>query len=171
MLKELSSKFDPMGYSVKALLAEDNETIVTGWLSMRNGNVPFVTEDGEQFWKVNPYGICVNTRIPVGDTYLYEFDLVEYKEPLSSGIQMGYITFDLFSNSWVIRTSFNFSSISALKKCVDLKIIGNVDLSDTDVERFQKYSDDIEASYHSNPSPECRSTQHLNKLAKQFLPR
>lgn len=118
--------------------------------------------------EINPYTLCRNTGIKVKDGYLYEYDLVHYSNGLS-GKSLGYIDYDEYTKRWVIRTSVNYSSHADLSK-YNIEILGNIVLSNDDYQRMQKYSDDRESNYSPQPRVECRSTQRLNKLAKEFLP-
>lgn len=175
-LREMSSKFNPEIYKVKGLTDED--IMLCGHLHMRYGEISCISQPDPdepdshtRWWEVNPYSICRNTGIPVGEDYLYEFDLISYSEPMGKNECLGYITFDLFSNSWSVRTSANFSAKRALKSCLNITVKGNVMLSGDDAKMFQEYSDVEEDNYSPQPNVECRSTQHLNKFAKQFLPK
>ena len=175
-LREAGSEFSPEIYKVKGLT--DEGIVLCGHLHMRYGEIPCISQfspdepsSHTEWWEVSPYTLCRNTGIPAGKDYFYEFDLISYREPMGSKDCMGYITFDLFSNSWCVRTSFNFSSKRGLRSCVNAAVIGNVMLSDEDAKRFQKYSDAEECGYRPEPNVECRSTQHLNRQAKQFLPK
>ena len=174
-MNEISSEFVPDQYKVKALTAEEEKPIC-GWLTVRGpelsptkGQQPCVTDDGEAFWEVNPYTICVNTRIKCKDEYLYEYDLIKYQEPLGSKWYMGCVVFDTWDNSWAVRTSSNYSGHRKLRDCLKIEIIGNVILSDNDYKTFQEYSDNEENNSVPDVEPECRSKQHLNKNAKRFV--
>lgn len=154
-------------YKVKALTCgQGSEKIIEGFLTVSDTNYCVSGVN------VNPYTICRNTGIKDKDgTYIYEFDLVKYKD-FNRNEQLAIIVFDDFTDSWSIQPSSNYSSRGSLKKCVDIAVIGNVVLSDKDTDNFQAYSDKIDADYNGiPPEPECCSTQHINKLNREFLPR
>jgi hypothetical protein len=157
------SEFEKGLYKVKGVLLKDDSTIVHGYYNSRD-NTDFIDN-----YEINPYTLCGNTGIKVKNEYLYENDLIEYKTGLTEW-QMGFIEWDSFKNSYAIRTSLNFSSKKYIHG-LEIKIIGNVTLNYSDMDIMQKYSDKEEANYKPEPQIECRSTQHLNKKSKMFLPR
>jgi len=176
-----TSKVDPELYKCKAISLSDDETVLNGYYSYhssgsyRDHSILVDELDAEigrvyaNMYEINPYTICRNTGIKLKDEYLYEFDLVQYKNGLSS-VSLGYIDWDDFKKSYVIRTSLNYSSCVEIRN-YDLEVVGNVILNKDDCNRMQAYSDEREANHTPQQKVECRSTQRLNKLAKQFLPR
>lgn len=178
-LKEMGSEFIPEIYKVKAVCMDDDEAVVCGYyyrnvcdfVDVENGDYEKGLECPTTAYEVDPYTLCRNTGIKVGDECLYEFDLVTYKEPMGTKTCMGYVTFDLFTNSWCVRTSFNFSSKRALRSCGSVAVVGNVMLSGDDAKKFQDYSDADELDYKPEPTVECRSKQYLNRKAREFLPK
>lgn len=163
--------FDPDLYKVKAIALPDNfnsdlkRKIICGFLYQK-GNNEYVKNDNEDRW-VNPYTICRNTGVKIKGVYLYENDLVNVD---SKGV--GRIVWGDFEKAWCIQTNANYSGRSPIRRQYITEIIGNYTLSDDDANMFQKYSDDEDAKYSGIKSePECRSTAHINKLAKQFMPR
>lgn len=168
-MNELSEKC-----TVKALNSYQNR-IVEGYLFTRNDGSTYVISDSIEsisIFVVNPYTICRNTGIKdCTDKYIYEFDIIQYRD-LNNDIQMAIIVFDDFTSGWAAKTSANYGGIKALKKCTDIRSIGNAVLSDDDANKFQQWSDTQDASYSGiRAEPECRSTQHINKLNREFLPK
>jgi hypothetical protein len=145
----MNSEFVPEKYTVKGLTDED--FVVCGNLHMRYGKIPCISQPNPdeptahtEWIEVNPYTICRNTGIKIGNELLYEFDLISYSESMGANECMGYIVFDEFLNSWRVRSSANYSGRRDLRKCENIRIVGNVILSDADAEMFQQYSDEQE---------------------------
>lgn len=169
--------FDIDLYKVKALtlphdfpadVCTGEENIICGFLYHKE-NYVFIKNETEDTW-VNPYTICRNTGVKENGVYLYEFDLLRCKR--GCGEELGIIIFDNFNKAWAIQSNNNHTGRSSLKSTNIISVIGNVLLSKEDADTFQEYSDDEDAKYTGIRSePECRSTAHVNKLAKQFLPR
>jgi len=140
-------------FRVKAVMCEDDETVLNGFLYMRFGTVPHVSvfdpddRDKDEWWEVERSTICRCTGIMLPETqgYLYEYDLVEFVEPFrEETMRMGYIDFDDYSSSWVIRVSANTSLKRHLKTCLRVRVIGNVILYKDDMPKFQTYTDSRE---------------------------
>lgn len=156
--------FDAELYKCKAVLFEDDKTIVYGYYSRIDGH-NFI--DGVA---INPYTLCRNTGVPIKTGgYLYEWDLIEYKTGVTDW-EMGFIEWDEYNKCYSIRTSLNYSSKRNIRG-IEIRVIGNVILNYSDMKRMQDYSNKEDANYISEPTAECRSTQYLNKRAKMFLPR
>ncbi|MDO3682203.1 hypothetical protein [Paenibacillus ehimensis] len=176
-----TSEVDPDLYKCKAISLADDETVLHGYYSYHssgshNDHSILVDEYDDEIgrvyanmYEINPYTICRNTGIKIKNDYLYEFDLVLYRNGLSKS-ELGYVDFDDFQKSYVLRTSLNYTSYKELR-LFDLEKVGNIVLSHDDYKRMQKYSDEREVNHTPQPKVECRSTQRLNKLAKQFIPR
>lgn len=176
-----ASRFDPELYKCKAILLEDDKTVLHGFYSYHSSkghtsHSLYVDEFDHEMndvystaYEINPYTLCRNTGIKIKNEYLYEYDLVLYKNGLAKP-ELGYVDFDDFQKSYVLRTSLNYTSYKELR-LFDLEKVGNIVLFDDDYKRMQEYSDRRESNYSPEPRVECRSTQRLNKLAKQFLPR
>lgn len=161
-------------YKVKALSMIDNKVIVHGYYYKNICHfvdVPIDNFEGKldyptQAYEINPYTICRNTGIKAKDRYLYEYDLIEFNTGLSN-TEVGYIEWDDYKNRYIIKTSLNYSGVRGIEG-LNINIIGNIMLNDNDRDIMQEYSDKNDGVV-SNPGPECRSKQRLNKLAKQHL--
>lgn len=177
------SKFNNEIYKVKAIVMNDVDEkdgdVVCGFYSWEvcdfvhvpNINFAEKLEYPSEPYVVNTYSICRNTGIKLKDgSYLYEFDLVEYVDQRSDK-NIGMIEFSDFYGHFFIRSNANHTSYKELKPSHINKVIGNVILSNADAKTFQEYSDKMDANYTPNTEPECRSTQHINKLNKRFLPK
>lgn len=172
---------EPELFKCKAILLEDDKTILHGFYNYHSSNSHtshnlFVNEFDHEMddvypnvYEINPYTLCRNTGIKLKNGYLYEFDLVWYSNGLSKR-ELGYVGFDDSQKSYVLRTSLNYNSYKELR-LFNLEVIGNILLRNEDCKKMQEYSDKRDEEYSTDPKVECRSTQRLNKIAKQFLPR
>jgi hypothetical protein len=171
--------FDPDLYKIKALtippdfqsdVCMEKEKVVCGFLYQING-VEVVKVDERDAIDINPNTVCRNTGVKVKGVYLYEKDLVKHGSSINQG-EIGIVVWDDFKKEWCIQSNANFSGRSPLRQKNIIEIIGNYALSKDDADMFQKYSDDEDVKYSGiGREPECRSAAHINKLAKQFLPR
>lgn len=162
-------------YKVKALTIVDEKIVhgyyyknVCHYVDVPNENFEEKLEHPIKTFEINPYTICRNTGIKINNSYLYEFDLIEYSNGVSRP-EVGFVEWDNFNNRYSIRSSLNYKGRREMKS-YKINIIGNMVLMDDDYTKMQKYSDKTDAIV-SSPEPECRSKQRLNKLAKQHLPR
>lgn len=160
------SKFNSELYKCKAVQFSDDKTVLCGFYS-EHGNEHFI-EAGENSIAINPYTVCRNTGIPQETDFLYEGDLIEYCG--GANWEMGFIAWDDWGNTYSIRSSLNYSSKRSIKGN-SIKVIGNIILNKKDFDKMQKYSDDQDSKCHYEPTIECRSKQHLNKMSREFLPR
>ena len=174
----MSSEIDKELYKCKAVCMSDDETIVCGYyytnacdfIDVENIDYEKKIKYPTTAHEINIYTLCRNTGIKLHDsTYLYEYDFVEYWNGLRSK-QLGYIEWDDYSQRYRIRTSANYSSKIDIKGN-NINVVGNVILYKNDMPKFQKYSDEREKNPTKDVTVECRSTQHLNKQAKMFLPK
>jgi undecaprenyl pyrophosphate synthase len=167
----MSSKFDEELYKCKAIQLEDDKTIVHGYFDhfQNQSRIGVLQDDNLKSTLVNSYTICRNTGIKIGDEYLYENDLVLYRNGLQPD-SLGFIAWDDFRKAYTIRSSLNYSSARDIHG-VNISIIGNISLCEEDYKKMQDYSDEQDKGKSDNSRTECRSTQHINKLAKQFLPK
>ena len=167
-------EFDINLYKAKALTLPDDfnldvcvgkEKVICGFLYPR-GNYKHIKNDEEDSW-INPYTICRNTGIKINDDdvdYLYEHDLCEIKEGLN--IKLGYILWHVYYRCWSVQMNFNYTSYNPIERVQIVRVVGNLTLSDDDAKRFQN------KNYSGIRAPiEHRSKQHLNKIAKEFLPK
>ena len=155
-------------YKCKAIVNKEPFNTVCGYYYC--GEMDIIIDGCGIKHAINPYSLCRNTGIKINNTYLYEFDLIEYGGGLSNP-EMGFIEWDSFNNSYGIRSSLNYTGRRKLKGN-KITIIGNIALNDDDYEKMQVYSVKQDESYKGiTVEPECRSTQYLNKKMKQFLPK
>lgn len=154
-------------YKCKAITIEG--TTVYGYYYCFDG-VDYILDGSGIKHKINPYSLCRNTGVKVNNTYLYEWDLIEYSSGLSNH-EMGIVEWDSFNNRHAIRSSLNYKGRRELKG-YRINILGNIALNDGDYIKMQEYSDKQYENYKGiTAEPECRSTQYLNKKARQFLPK
>ena len=122
--------------------------------------------DGWGFIDINPYTICRNTGIKKNETYFFENDLVEYSTTFDKGLAI--IEFDEMRCRYMLRFNLDYSSRGDIDR-YNIKVVGNVTLSDYDMKRFAEYSKN--QIFIKDVEPECRSKAHINKRAKEFLPK
>jgi hypothetical protein len=167
-IEEAGSEYMPETLMVKAVKQTDDSTVCKGYF-YEDGS-PKLIDQNRGMVEINPYTICRNAGIKVDGAWLYEFDLVEL-ESAWDGKELGFMEFDAWDSSWKIRRSLNYTSKVEIKKFSKINPIGNVILSKTDYQKMQDHSDMKEQNYKPETTTECRSTQHLNRKAKEFLPR
>lgn len=160
------AEFDKELYKVKGVFIQDeDEPIVQGFYYKDKHNRHFIIDDFIHF-EINPYSLCRNTGIKKNGKYLYENDLVEYSTAFDKGMAM--VEFDELRCRYMLRTNLDYSARADIEKYT-IKVIGNVSLNNDDMELFAEYSK--EKQYTKDVQPECRSKAHINKKAKEFLPR
>lgn len=171
-------EFDGNLYKCKANLQGDKSVVVCGYyywnvahfIDVENPNYKTQLEYPTTEYVVNPYSLCRNTGIKIGDKYLYEYDLVEFSSAMAKP-EYGYVEWDYLSRQWSLKTSLNYSGRRDLKGRT-IKIIGNIALCENDYIKMQEYSNKQDGEYMGIiPGTECRSTQHINKQIRRFLPR
>lgn len=159
------AEFNEELYMCKALTLE-KEKIVQGFYICKgktNKGHYICCPFGEE---INPYTLCRNTGIKKNGVYLYEWDLVEYSSAFEKG--MAIIEFDEMRCRYMLRLNLDYSAKTDIER-YNIKVIGNVTLSDDDMKKFDDYSKN--QKFEKDVQPECRSKAYLNKLAKEFLPR
>lgn len=143
---EIINKKGYEDYLIKAILCEDNKTVVTGFYTAKvnpNNNeeyIPYIKPLYEETnYEINPFTICKNTNIKDKNKKdVYEFDLVNiYKMGQLEGI--GYVTFDSFYNGCIVRTLSGMYNLNNIQ----IEVIGNVILNDDDYNYFEKKSNKI----------------------------
>jgi hypothetical protein len=165
----MDAKYNKEIYKIKAILdsnGSDNGDVYNG----------YYTSSG-----INPYTICRNTGIKInnGDNeeeYLYEYDLIEFKEGFNQNKLYGYVFFDEDKyhktyGSYAVKTSNEYPTIKSLFDCRDFKVVGNVILNEEDIKVIDRQDNRL---LNQNPiidTSDCRSTQYKNKLKKRFLPK
>lgn len=175
----MSKYFDAELYKCKGIELEDDTTIVCGYYDYFEKEskiwvekIDYETKDiYMDYIVINPYTLCRNTGIKINDGYLYEYDLISCSSGINGSEKMGFIEWDDFNNAYSVRSSLNYSSKRQIHG-LQIKIIGNIELIKTDFDRMQEYSNKQDENYKTPAmEPECRSTQHINKKLKQFLPK
>lgn len=160
------AEFDKELYKVKGIFIKDeDEPIVEGFYYKDNRGRHFIIDDFIHF-EINPYSLCRNTGIKKNGTYIYENDLVEYSTAFDKGLAI--IEFDEMRCRYMLRFNLDYSSRGDIDQ-YNIKVFGNVALSDDDMEQFAEYSKN--ESFTKDIEPECRSKAHINKKAKEFLPK
>lgn len=143
---EILNKKGYKDYLIKAILCEDNKTVITGFYTAKvnpNNNeeyIPYIKPLYEETnYEINPFTICKNTNIKDKNKKdVYEFDLVNiYKMGQLDGI--GYVTFDSFYNGCIVRTLSGMYNLSN----IEIEVIGNVILNDKDYKTFYKIAEDM----------------------------
>lgn len=160
------AEFDSCLYSMKALDV-DYDRVVIGYYKANYKHFMFdIFADIPHDVEINPYTLCRNTGIKKNGKYLYENDLVEYSTAFDKGLAI--IEFDEMRCRYMLRFNLDYSSRGDIDR-YNIKVVGNVTLSDEDMKRFAEYSKN--QSFIKNVEPECRSKAHINKEIKKFLPR
>ena len=158
------SEFDKELYMLKALDLRDK--VVKGYFEIGRVTKDYSISTEKGWVRVNPYTLCRNTGIEKNGTYLYENDLVEYSTAFDKGLAI--IEFDELRCRYMLRTNLDYSARADIERYT-IKVIGNVALSDDDMKMFAEYSKNQQ--FTKDVEPECRSKAHINKKAKEFLPR
>ena len=134
-----TTSYDSSLSLVKACDLEDKE--VCGFYFLYEGKPHIKIPDIP--WKnvhINPYTVCRNTGIKIGDSYLYENDIVSYFEPMRATKLYGYIDFDDFYRCYVVRTGIEQRATRLLKDCSKIEITGrNIFLNDEDFIWFAEW--------------------------------
>ena len=160
------AEFDSCLYLMKALDA-DYDRVVVGYYKENYKHFMFdVFADIPHDVEINPYTLCRNTGIKKNGIYLYENDLVEYSTAFDKGLAI--IEFDEMRCRYMLRFNLDYSSRGDIDR-YNIKVVGNVTLSDDDMKRFEEYSKN--QIFTKDVEPECRSKAHINKRAKEFLPK
>lgn len=158
------AEFDKELYMFKALDLRDK--VVKGFFEIGRVTKDYSISTEKGWVSVNPYSLCRNTGIKKNGTYLYENDLVEYSTAFDKGLAI--IEFDEMRCRYMLRFNLDYSSRGDIDR-YNIKVVGNVTLSDYDMKRFEDYSKN--QSFTKNVEPECRSKAHINKKAREFLPK
>lgn len=134
------AEFDGLLYLVKAVDLE-NDRIVSGYYKAYYKHFVFdIFADIPHDVEINPYTLCRNTGIKIGDSYLYENDIVSYCEPMRDKKQYGFIDFDNFYKCYIVRTGIEQRGTRLLKDCAKIESIGrNISLNDEDFKWFLEW--------------------------------
>lgn len=161
------SEFNSELYKVKGVwLQDETESIITGFYYQDKHSREFIIGEDFKHYEINPYTLCRNTGIKKNGKYLYENDLVEYSTAFDKGL--GIIEFDEMRCRYMLRFNLDYSSRGDIDK-YNIKVVGNVALSDDDMKKFAEYSK--KQKFEKDIEPECRSKSHINKKTKEFLPK
>lgn len=134
-------EFDKNLYKVKGVFVQDeSDPVVCGFYYVDEYNRNCIIDDDFGRYETNPYTLCRNTGVKVGDEYLYEYDVVCYTPPLSNKTCYGFVDFDEWYKGYMIRTGVEQRSAVEIKNCCNIKTTGkNIILSDDDYDWFAKW--------------------------------
>lgn len=135
------SEFNTDLYKVKGVFLQDEtEPIITGYYYQDKHRREFIIADDFKHYEINPYTLCRNTGIKIGDSYLYENDIVSYFEPMRDKKQYGFIDFDDFYKCYVVRTGIETRATRLLKDCAKIEHTGrNIVLEECDFKWFAEW--------------------------------
>ena len=134
------AEFDSSLYLVKALELEYDRVVIGYYKANYRHFVFDVFADIPHDVEINPYTLCRNTGIKIGDSYLYENDIVSYYEPMRDKKQYGFIDFDDFYKCYIVRTGIETRATRLLKDCVKIESTGrNISLNDEDLKWFVEW--------------------------------
>lgn len=132
------AEFDKELYMVKALDLRDK--VVKGFFEIGRVTKDYNISTEKGWVSVNPYSLCRNTGIKIGDCYLYENDIVSYFEPMRDKKQYGFIDFDDFYKCYIVRTGIETRATRLLKDCAKIENTGkNISLNDDDFKWFVEW--------------------------------
>lgn len=139
------SEFNTDLYKVKGVFMQDEtEPIITGFYYQdENGRHFIIGDEDFKHYETNPYSLCRNTGIELkNSSYIpYEYDVVQYNEPMRSNVLFGYLEFNQLTKGYVLVTSSETNQYRTLDKCCNLLYTGrNVLASDEDMKWFVEYS-------------------------------
>lgn len=132
-------------YTVKGVFTPlETDTYVIGFYYQNEEGKDFIIEE-ESFerYEVNPFTLCRNTGVELkGTTYIpYEYDLLQYYEPMNNKAMFGYLQFNQLTKGYVLITNSETQQYRTLDKCCNLIYTGkNVAVSDEDLQWFVDYS-------------------------------
>ena len=135
------AEFDTELYKVKAVFLQDEtEPIVAGYYYQDKHGREFIIGDDFKNYEINPYTLCRNTGIKIADTYLYEYDIVSYFEPMRDKKQYGFIDFDEFYKCFIVRTGIAQRATRLLKDCAKIEFTNrNIVLNEDDYVWFAEW--------------------------------
>lgn len=135
------AEFDTELYKVKAVFLQDEtEPIVAGYYYQDKHGREFIIGDDFKHYEINPYTLCRNTGIKIADTYLYEYDIVSYFEPMRDKKQYGFIDFDEFYKCFIVRTGIECRATRLLKDCSKIEFANrNIVLNEVDFNWFAEW--------------------------------
>ncbi|MBR4295732.1 MAG: hypothetical protein IKT56_02700 [Clostridia bacterium] len=132
------AEFDTELYKVKAVFWQDEtEPTVAGYYYQDKNGREFIIGDDFKHYEINPYTLCRNTGIKIADTYLYEYDIVSYFEPMRDKKQYGFIDFDEFYKCFIVRTGIECRATRLLRDCSKIEFTNrNIVLNEVDFSWF-----------------------------------
>lgn len=135
------SEFNSELYKVKGVwLQDETEPIITGYYYQDKHSREFIIGEDFKHYEINPYTLCRNTGIKIGDSYLYENDIVSYFEPMRDKKQYGFIDFDDFYKCYIVRTGIETRATRLLKDCAKIEHTGrNIVLEECDFKWFAEW--------------------------------
>jgi hypothetical protein len=139
------AEFNTDLYTVKGVFTPiETDTYVIGFYYQNEEGKHFIIEE-ESFerYEVNPYTLCRNTGLEIkNSSYIpYEYDVVQYNEPMRSNVLFGYLEFNQLTKGYVLVTNSETNQYRTLDKCCNLLYTGrNVLVSDEDMKWFVEYS-------------------------------
>lgn len=170
--------FNPDYMFVKAeTCGFDKDMVITGYYHCNhdpdniNNYISYVNPIGEeQFYEVSPYTVCRNTGIKdINGSWTFEYDLLKLFRN-GENVGYGFFVWDEIWREWRIRKSTEYSG-SYSAHYFQFETIGNIILSDEDAEKIYRQDKEINEREAIIDRQECRSTQHINRKNKEFLPR
>ncbi len=135
------NEFNSELYKVKGVwLQDETEPIITGYYYQDKHSREFIIGEDFKHYEINPYTLCRNTGIKIGDSYLYENDIVSYFEPMRNKKQYGFIDFDDFYKCYIVRTGIETRATRLLKDCAKIEHTGrNIVLEECDFKWFAEW--------------------------------
>lgn len=145
------SEFNADLYKVKGVFMQDEtEPIITGFYYQDKHGRGFIIADDFKHYEINPYTLCRNTGIKIGDNYLYEYDIVSYFEPMRDKKQYGFIDFDDYYKCYIVRVGIEHRATRLLRDCAKIEYVNrNIVLNEVDFNWFAEWE---KAEYEKSKS-------------------
>lgn len=127
-------------YMVKGVFNQDDtEPIIKGYYFEDENKRNFIMCNGKNY-ETNPYTVCKNTGIVIGNNYVYENDVIQYNPILSKKLEFGYIEYSDIRKCYVVVTGIEQRGTKQLGDCCNIKLTGkNIILSEKDYEWFRQW--------------------------------
>ena len=142
------SKFNSELYMVKGIFEQDEENpIIKGYYWQDEHKRSFIMCDGKNY-ETNPYTLCKNAGIQVGNDYLYEYDVIQFSKPMMNDVRYGYIEYDELRKAYVVVTGIEQRAMMEFRDCCYIKPTDkNIILSNSD---YQWFADWEKAEYEKS---------------------